>query len=136
MSLAPSARLRTPPDIRFAGAGHLIDLGKALERLLSEPPHPTQGHRQITLHRHGASTLALYYFNAGGRLREHGADAVVSMHLLEGQVNVHTSEGTYRMETGQILILAPKVAHDLQAVKNSRLLLTVCFKPQQAWATT
>ena len=136
MSVTTLSRLRPPPELRFAGSGHLIELRQALERLLREPPHPTQGHRQITLYRHGSSTLALFYFNAWGRLLDHGADAVVTLHLLEGQLNVHTAQGTYRMEAGQILVLAPNVPHDVQAVKNSRMLMTICFNPEYRCATS
>ncbi|MCL5769731.1 MAG: AraC family ligand binding domain-containing protein [Planctomycetes bacterium] len=129
MSAESSARLREPPEQRFAGPVHLIDLRKAGKRLLAEPPHPTQGHRQITLYRHGAATLALFHFGPGGSLVNHRANAVVNVHVMTGQVNVQTPQGTHRVEAGQMLVLAPNVPHDVQAVKTSRLLLTVCLKP-------
>jgi quercetin dioxygenase-like cupin family protein len=120
-----SKRLRQAPEQRFAGVEHVYDLTAMAERLRSDGSAIRDGHRQITLDRQGSVSFVLFDFVADGRLTEHAADAIVSINVIAGQVDVQTDEGDHRLEAGMLLVLSPNVQHDLHAIKASQVLLTV-----------
>jgi len=120
-----NARLREPPEKRFEGPEHLIDLEAATARLHAEHP-PAHGHRQVVVYRHRGLTLALYSFEEGAMLPHHSADGLVLIQPLDGPMSVNTRTTTHRLDKGQVLTLDPGVEHDVLADEAGRMLLTVC----------
>lgn len=121
----PAGRLRPAPAQRFAGAEHVYDLGEVARRLRAEPRPATDGHRQMTIAHHGSVALVIFDFEAGGRLVDHVADGLVTIHALSGRIRVRTADGEHVLPAGSLLVLAPGVAHDLHADEPSEMLLTV-----------
>lgn len=118
-------RLREHPKDRFAEPVRHLNLADQFDNLLAEPRGEIDNHRQISLvNRHGLS-LILLYFEEGGTLPEHEADGEVSIHVLEGTLEVGTPEGTERVEAGELLMLAPGVEHDVDALEASKMLLSI-----------
>lgn len=122
---AADERLRPPPSDRFAGAEHELDLPAALRALRAETRSGANGHRQITLLHHGPVRLILFAFDEGGRIPRHSAAGWVTIHVLHGVLRVRTPEGEHVLNEGQILALAPNIAHDVDAVAESEMLLGV-----------
>jgi quercetin dioxygenase-like cupin family protein len=123
------ARLRRAPVERFAGPEHVYNLAEIAEKLRAEPHPATNGHRQITIAHNGSVALVLFDFEAGGRLVDHVADGLVTIHALTGHVQVKTAEGERELDAGTLLVLSPGVAHDLHASVPSQVLLTVHMEP-------
>lgn len=122
---AADERLRPPPSDRFAGAEHELDLPAALRALRAETRSGANGHRQITLLHHGPVRLILFAFDEGGRIPQHRAPGWVTIHVLHGVLRVRTPESEHVLNEGQILALAPNIAHDVDAVAESEMLLGV-----------
>ena len=120
-----SDRLRTPPVDRFAGPKHLFSLGAALKRLRAEDHPPRDGHRQVTIFHRAPVTTVLFSFESGGYLAEHSAPGLVTIHALEGRLEVAAEGVDHELEPGSILILDPSVPHDVRASERSAMLLTV-----------
>ena len=118
-------RLRQHPAKRFAPRERRFDIEECYDELLSEPHEPTDGHRQITLAHHDSLTLILFHFEAGSSLPEHVVEGAVTIHILEGDVEIETDDEVHHLEDDQILVLAPKVKHDFRALDETRMLLTV-----------
>lgn len=118
-------RLRTPPSERFAGTRHLFSLSDALAELRAEDHPARDGHRQVTLFHRGPVTQVLFAFEPGGRLAEHTAPGLVTIHGLEGHLAVSADGEEHQVAAGDILILDPDVPHDVRASKASAMLLTV-----------
>jgi quercetin dioxygenase-like cupin family protein len=131
-----SQRLRQHPRDRFAAPQHHYDLDEVAAKLKQELEAGQAGHRQQTLYKHGPTTVALYLFGHLTRLPPHRAQGVVIMHLLEGHVQVKAGGGAeseaHDLHTGQLLVLAPGVEHDVVAMMESRMLLTVCLDASAA----
>lgn len=127
MNSSPSAepRLREHPVSRFEGDVHVFDLNTAVAHLQNEPHSATEGHRQIALYHYGSVTKVLFDFDAGGVLEEHSANGVVSIHVLEGLLTVGAAGESHDLSSGQVLVLAPNVRHDVRAIQASQMLLTV-----------
>jgi quercetin dioxygenase-like cupin family protein len=124
-------RLRQHPAKRFAPSERKFDLEECYDELLSEPHEPTDGHRQITLAHHESLTLILFHFEEGSSLPEHVVEGAVTIHILEGEVEIETKEEVHHLEDDQVLVLAPKVKHDFRAVEETRMLLTVHLARKQ-----
>jgi quercetin dioxygenase-like cupin family protein len=123
------ARLRRAPLERFAGTEHVYDLAQIARQLRAEPHPPTDGHRQITIAHHGSAALVLFDFEKDGRLADHVADGLVTIHVLSGHVQVKTAEGEHELRAGNVMVLSPRVEHDLHAEVPSQVLLTVNMEP-------
>lgn len=123
-----SDRLRQHPELRFHPPQHQIDLGEAAAKLLAEslPEHRT--HRQETLYRHGPLTVALFVFDGGAYMQPHSAKGVVTVQVLQGRLKMTAEGRVHELSTGQLLLLAPGVEHDVLAEEPSRMLLTVCLE--------
>jgi quercetin dioxygenase-like cupin family protein len=118
-------RLRQRPADRFAGSEHVFELAEIAERLRHEPHPATEGHRQMTIFSDGPVSLVLFDFERGGRLVDHVADGLVTIHVVAGRIAVRTQERSHELPAGSLLVLAPGVAHDLHALEPSQVLLTV-----------
>jgi len=122
---ANADRLREHPATRFAPSERKLDLDECFANLLAEPHDDTDGHRQIAIARQGHLTVILFHFQKGSAIPEHLVDGAVTIHVLDGALEVTTDEEEHRLESGQLLILAPRVVHDVRAAAETRMLLTV-----------
>jgi quercetin dioxygenase-like cupin family protein len=118
-------RLREAPAERFAAPEHLFDLNALGEQLRGEPRGARDGHRQMTIYRHGAVTMVLFDFEAGGQLHDHKANGLVTIHALQGALSVRTPQETYELASGVLVVLKPGIPHSVQAREAARMLLTV-----------
>jgi quercetin dioxygenase-like cupin family protein len=121
----PQERLRTPPVERFAGDSHAFDLHAELAALRSEPHKSQDGHRQITILQQAPVAHVLFSFNPGGKLDEHSTNGFVAIHVLEGRLMVHADGQDNALKAGHVLYLRPNVPHDVRAIEESAMLLTV-----------
>ena len=106
-------------------AGHhvAVDLGaRAAELRELLPGH---GRRSETVYKDGGLTVVLMAMEPGNMMAEHAAGGTVTVHLLEGSVEVHADGAQARLAGGQLLALAPGVRHDVHALAESVVLLTV-----------
>ena len=119
-------RRRPHPSGRLAGAEHALDLSAALRALRSEAGSASgSGHRQITLLHHGPVRLVLFAFEKGGRMPEHRAPGWITIHVLRGSLRMRTPDAQHELGAGQLLALAPDMAHDVEAVEESDMLLGI-----------
>lgn len=124
--MTPDAvRGRRPPRERFAGSEHAFDLRGVAAGLRDEHAPVRGGHRQMTIYHRTPVTLVLFDFDAGAQLTDHQADAQVTILALAGQLEVSTPAKTHRLPEGSLLVLDPGVRHDVVALEQSQMLLTV-----------
>ena len=134
--VTPAAtRLRESPVSRFDGPQHFFDLLDLSAHLLNEAHVGANGHRQMTLLRHDATTIMLVAFEAGGEMADHKANGLVTIHVLDGALRVEAQGEaadsgeaqlqTHDLQAQQVLVLAPGVVHSVSAHQPSRMLLTV-----------
>jgi quercetin dioxygenase-like cupin family protein len=122
---APEKRRRPHPSDRLSGAERAIDLPASLRALRAEARSGPNGHQQITLLHHGPIRLVLFAFDAGGRIPEHRVPGWITIHVLRGSLHVRTPDTDHALAAGQILSLAPDVAHDVDATEATDMLLGV-----------
>lgn len=125
--MPPSDRLRTPPDERLRAPVTVVDIPAATRALRAEPHAGVGGHRQIVVFKHGAVTLVAFAFEAGGSLKQHHAEGVVTIQAISGHLRVVAGETSHELHAGQLLGLAAAVPHNVEAITASEMLLTVCL---------
>jgi quercetin dioxygenase-like cupin family protein len=118
-------RLRPAPSERFAGSSHLFDLQRALAALRSESHPGRDGHRQVTIFHRAPISHVLFAFDEGGTLPSHSARGSVTIHILEGEFVLRVDGSDHEMRAGQLLVLKPDVVHDVRALEQGAMLLTV-----------
>ena len=118
-------RLRPHPSARLEGPVVPLKLAD-LARTLRSEKHPAKGgHRQTGLVHRGPLRLLLFTFEPGGRLPDHRAPGHVVIHCLKGDLKVEAGETHHRLGAGEAIVLDPNVAHAVEAVAESEMLLTV-----------
>ena len=72
-----------------------------------------------------AGTITLFSFDAGQGLSEHTApyDAVVQ--IIDGEAEIIIGGTASRVTTGQMIIMPAEIPHELRAIKQFKMLLTM-----------
>ncbi len=127
-------RLRPHPEDRLAAPVQVVDLAAAAAELRAEPHAAVAGHRQIAVVRHGPVTIIQFVFDEGGLLKQHRADGVVTIHVLEGRLKVIVDEDAREIGRDELMALAPGVLHSVVALTPTDMLLTVHRMPEDGAA--
>ncbi len=122
-------RLRPHPDQRFTGQQHAFDLAAAAQTLRAELQSGQAGHRQTSLYKHGPTSVSLFLFGRLTRLPPHRTNGVVCIQVLKGHLRVMADGATHDLKDGGLLVLAPRVEHDVVAHVESEMLLTIHLDP-------
>lgn len=121
-------RLREPPADRLATAFGTFDLRAAAEQLWREHGVSGHGHRQTVLARHGGATVALFVFEPGANLAPHSTNGTVVIQCVEGELAITTDGRPQHVGPGNVLVMAPRVLHDVRAIQRSVMLLTIALQ--------
>ncbi len=119
------------PRDRHELAGPLLstDLGAALARLRDEPTWRTSSRNAVTLVKNGALRVVLVALHAGATMEPHSAPGPVTVQVVSGRLRFGAAGTDTVVTAGQLLALEPALLHDVTAVEESALLLTVVDVP-------
>ena len=87
------------------------------------------GRTARTLVKEGPLRLTVMAIAAGGNLPVHDTTGPVSIHGLEGEVLFKSLDKEYPIAPGDVLVLAPGVAHSATSSSGGKFLLTVFHAP-------
>jgi quercetin dioxygenase-like cupin family protein len=62
-------------------------------------------------------------------LPQHKVPGEITIHCLEGSLDVGLDDATVRLEAGELLFLAGNATHALKAVTDACALVTIVLKP-------
>ncbi len=108
-----------------------FNLAKEMEQLHQEERWLRTGHNSKTLVKQPDFRIVLIALKAGGRLEEHKAEARISIHTLSGHVRLQIPGQAVDLPAGHLLALDRGIRHDVKAVEESALLLTISW-PKRA----
>ena len=124
--LGQTAGSEQRPARQLIGRSLHFDLGRELASLKAEPSWQQGDRNARTLVEGGDYRLVLTALKKGTLVREHGAPGWVSVQTIEGHVRLRLDNNeVYDVPAGQVLVLQPKVRHDVEAVEESVFLLSV-----------
>lgn len=119
--------LHRRPHSRPMAAPYLeFDLGREVEQLHREPEWKT-GQNARTLVKYDSLRVVLTALKAHVRIPEHQTEGWISIQTFRGHLQVRAEGRTFDLPAGALLTLDQGVRHDVQALEDSVLLLTIAW---------
>jgi quercetin dioxygenase-like cupin family protein len=114
----------------LTGTALTFDLAAEAEALKDEPTWQQSGHNAKTLIKHSDVRVVLIALRKGARMQEHKTDQCVTLHALSGRLRLRLPTETLELPTGALMALDHTVVHDVEALEESVLLLTLGWSKQ------
>lgn len=95
------------------------------EQLCELPAYERSGRTAATLARDDRMTVALTVIRAGATIRKHEAPGPVTLLPLAGRLRLLVGDDAVPLEAMQAVVLSGTVAHAVEAVEDSTLLIVI-----------
>jgi quercetin dioxygenase-like cupin family protein len=115
----------TPMERSLTEPMMIFDLAPQLRELRQDESYRRSGRLGRTLARSGRLRLVLVALNAGVEVWTHQADSPMTIQLLEGRIGFRIAGRDHELRAGQVLFFEPGEAHDIRALEECALLLTL-----------
>jgi quercetin dioxygenase-like cupin family protein len=102
-----------------------VDIKAEVARLKNEPAWASGDRHGTSLVKGDGINVALMLLKKGARLQEHHTRAPITVHLLEGRINFIADAKPHLLTAGMLLALDRAIAHSVEALEDSALVLTV-----------
>ena len=110
-----------------------VDFERELQQLRREDSWQREtGRSSKTLAKYPDFRIVLILMKSGTRMRQHRAEGRISIQQLKGQVRIHLADRKVSLSTGHLLVLDCGVLHDVEALEESALLLTISWRRQKS----
>lgn len=119
----PHAPPMTGPFMEF-------DLPAEVHRLQGEKTW-SSGQNARTLVKYDDLRVVLVALQAHARMTEHKSEGRISVHVLSGHVVLRAAGRTFNLRPGGLLALDHAMSHDVEALEESTLLLTIAWPGTQ-----
>lgn len=103
-----------------------FDLVRELEQLHREPAW-ANGQNARTLVKYDNFRVVLTALRARSRMPGHQTEGRISIQTLEGHIQVRAEGRTFDLPLGSLLALDRGLPHDVEALEDSALLLTIAW---------
>jgi len=117
---------RRPHSQAMAAPFLELDLTREMAQFHSEPEWKN-GHNARTLVKYDDFRIVLIGLKAHARMPEHKAGGRVSIHTITGHLQVRAQGRTFNLPAGRLLVLDHGLAHEVEALEESALLLTIAW---------
>jgi quercetin dioxygenase-like cupin family protein len=107
-----------------------IDMEQELQQLRQEDSWQREtGRSSKTLAKYPDFRIVLILMRGGSQMRQHRAEGRISIQQLKGRVRIHLeAHQKVEVSAGQLLVLDCGVLHDVEALEESSLLLTISWR--------
>lgn len=85
------------------------------------------GRSSKTLAKYPDFRVVLVLMKAGSEMKEHHADARISVQTLQGKIRFHLPNQAVELNDGELICLEAGIHHDVEALEESAFLLTVSW---------
>jgi quercetin dioxygenase-like cupin family protein len=103
-----------------------FDLEAEVHRLKAETTWST-GHNARTLVKHEDMRVVLIAVQRDARMPEHQTEGRVAVQVISGHVQIRASGRTFNLRAGGLLTIEPAIRHDVTAIEESVILLTIAW---------
>ncbi len=123
----PDRRRPHPTAQQMAGPFLQFDLNAEIARMRGEQGW-NDGHTAKTLVKEDDFRVVLIALDSNGRLPEHKTSGRFSVQAIAGHVRMHALGRTFDLPAGSLLTLDRGVAHDVEALEESAILVTISWR--------
>lgn len=116
--MSPMERSLTQPMMVF-------EIEPQLRELRQDESYSRSGRLGRTLARSGRLRLVLVALNRDVLVGTHRAESPMTIHVLEGRIGFRVGGQDHELRAGQVLFFEPGEAHDIRALEESAMLLTL-----------
>ena len=102
-----------------------IDLKDFTKTIKSESAWKEKDRNAITVYKTNGLRMVLMAMHKNAVLERHTADGIISVQVLEGEINFTTDDKEVTLKEGEMLALHRGLHHSVEAVKESVFLLTI-----------
>jgi quercetin dioxygenase-like cupin family protein len=103
----------------------VVDIAAIERELRGSPAYERDGHSARTLVRQDDLRLVLLVLKTGSIMKEHRVHETATVHAVSGHVQLRLPNQLVDLPAGRLLVLASDVAHNVEAIEDSTLLLTL-----------
>ena len=103
----------------------VIDLPAIIEQIRQEPSWKDSDRNAITVFKTDGMRIVLIALHAGAEMVKHTANGMISVQVLEGQIQFNTDLKSSEINKGQMLTLHERIPHSVIALKETVFLLTL-----------
>ena len=114
-------------DARPSRAAHQVR--EQLERLKQEPTWRSSDRNAITLTKEPHLRVVLTALKKGARLHEHQATGPITIQAVSGSLRLSVGNQILELKPGEVVILESAIEHEVEALEESGLLLTLVKLP-------
>ena len=125
-TLDTQSRHRRPHPQPMAAAYLEFDLAREVEQLHREPEW-TSGQNARTLVKYDDFRVVLTALRAHARMPGHHTEGRISIQTVHGHIQVRAEGRTFDLPVGSLLALDRGLPHDVEALEDSALLLTIAW---------
>ena len=122
----PAPHHQRPHPAPMAGPFLEFDLDREIQQLHLEDTWST-GRNSKTLVKYADFRVVLMALKAGMRIEEHQAEGRISVQTIAGHISMRASGRTFDLPTGRLLALDRATVHDVEALEDSAILLTIAL---------
>ena len=119
--------VRTAPreDRVLVGPAITFSINDEVNRLKQEPEWISGSRNSVTLVNTAHLSIVLTALHKNATLCGHEVDGPITLQVLSGAINFGVSGQPRTLEAGKVIALDKAIPHDIQALEDSELLLTV-----------
>ncbi|CAN5625356.1 hypothetical protein BH10BAC5_BH10BAC5_03180 [soil metagenome] len=104
-----------------------MSLYEFIEQLKKETSWADSDRNSITIFKSDTMRIVLIGLHENAELKEHKANGVISVQVLEGKVNFITEQKSSLIEKGHMIALHENILHSVKALTESFFLLTLAM---------
>ena len=104
-----------------------MDLMAHINTIKSESTWATADRNSITVFKSHTMRVVLIGLHENAEIKPHKAHGVISVQVLEGQIEFEADGKSTQLDVGQMLVLNPNITHSVKAIKESVFLLTLAM---------
>ena len=102
-----------------------IDLPVFVKQIKEESTWKESDRNAITVFKTNGLRIVLIALHKGAEMPTHTADGIISVQVLEGQMQFNTEWRSVELSNGQMLALHERIPHSVLALKETIFLLTL-----------
>jgi len=102
-----------------------IDLPALLKQIKEESSWKDSKRNAITVFKTNGFCIVLIALHDGAEMARHIADGIISVQVLEGEMQFNTDLQSVQLSKGQMLTLHERIPHSVLALKETIFLLTL-----------
>ena len=116
---------RPTGDRSIDGALVTIDLPLFAEQIKQESSWKDSDRNAITVFKTNGLRIVLIALHEGAEMARHTAGGIISLQVLEGELQFNTDTQSVELNKGQMLTLHERIPHSVRAIKETTFLLTL-----------